>query len=346
MTAGRSDRVGAELRRHGIEGLFEAVVYGDDDALQKPDPAPLRAALAGLGRDAAGSVYVGDTPDDMRMAVAAGVRAVGIESVLGDAAELRAAGADETAPTTVGWVETRLGGAVHARPTGRGAEPEPMRALIVAAGRLPDRGALDTAWPGWADGVDLVVAADAGAAAAETLGLRPDLVVGDFDSLDADGLDRLRAEAIPIEVAPEAKDESDTELAILAALRRGADRLTIVGGLGGRPDHLLANIGLLGHPALGDRPIELLDDRTRVTLVRGPGRRELVGRVGDLVSLLALGPGVEGVTTSGLRWALTPSRPAGPARAVQCPVDASGQRRGELRMADRDRDDGPSDGLW
>jgi HAD superfamily hydrolase (TIGR01509 family) len=114
VTAGRSDRVGAELRRHGIDGLFGAVVYGDDDALQKPDPAPLRAALAGLGRDAAGSVYVGDTPDDMRMAVAAGVRAVGIESVLGDAAELRAAGADETAPTTVGWVETRLGGAVHA----------------------------------------------------------------------------------------------------------------------------------------------------------------------------------------------------------------------------------------
>jgi HAD superfamily hydrolase (TIGR01509 family) len=114
VTAGRSDRVGPELRRHGIDGLFGAVVYGDDDALQKPDPAPLRAALAGLGRDATGSVYVGDTPDDMRMAVAAGVRAVGIESVLGDAAELRAAGAHETASTTVGWVETRLGGTDHA----------------------------------------------------------------------------------------------------------------------------------------------------------------------------------------------------------------------------------------
>ena len=54
----------------------------------------------------------------MRMAVAAGVRAVGIESVLGDAAELRAAGADETASTTVGWVETRLGGTVHAATDG------------------------------------------------------------------------------------------------------------------------------------------------------------------------------------------------------------------------------------
>src|SRR4029077_1093512 len=93
VPAGRSDGVGPELRRHGIDGLFGAVVYGDDDALQKPDPAPLRAALAGLGRDASGAGYVRDPPDDMRMAVAAGVRAVGIESVLGDAAELRAAGA-------------------------------------------------------------------------------------------------------------------------------------------------------------------------------------------------------------------------------------------------------------
>lgn len=110
VTAGRSDRVGAELRRHGIEQFFGSVVYGDDGVAQKPDPAPLRTALAALGRgDGPGSVYVGDTPDDMRMAVAAGVRAVGIESVLGDAAELHAAGADETAATTVGWVEARFG---------------------------------------------------------------------------------------------------------------------------------------------------------------------------------------------------------------------------------------------
>jgi HAD superfamily hydrolase (TIGR01549 family) len=109
VTAGRSDRVGADLRRHRIAGLFGAVVYGDDGPAQKPDPAPLRAALAALGHgDGQPSVYVGDTPDDMRMAVAVGVRAVGIESVLGDAAALRAAGAVETATTAVRWVEARF----------------------------------------------------------------------------------------------------------------------------------------------------------------------------------------------------------------------------------------------
>jgi phosphoglycolate phosphatase len=118
VTAGRSDRVGAELRRLGIDGLFGAVVYGDDGPAQKPDPAPLRAALAGLGHGdrAPASIYVGDTPDDMRMAVAAGVGAVGIESVLGDVQDLRAAGATETAVTTVEWIQRRFGQPAPARP--------------------------------------------------------------------------------------------------------------------------------------------------------------------------------------------------------------------------------------
>lgn len=111
VTAGRSDRVGQELRRHGIADLFGVVVYGDDHAAQKPDPAPLRAALQALGQAErlASSVYVGDTPDDMRMSVAAGIRGIGIESILGDAAALRAAGASETAATTVEWLDRRFG---------------------------------------------------------------------------------------------------------------------------------------------------------------------------------------------------------------------------------------------
>jgi phosphoglycolate phosphatase len=110
VTAGRSDRVGAELRRLGLEGVFGAIVYGDDFPTQKPDPAPFRAALErlGLADRIATSRYVGDTPDDMRMAVAAGARGIGIESVLGDAADLRAAGAHETAASMVEWVDRLL----------------------------------------------------------------------------------------------------------------------------------------------------------------------------------------------------------------------------------------------
>ena len=112
VTAGRSDRVGAELRRLELEPLFGAIVFGDDYPAQKPDPAPFRAALErlGLADRIASSRYVGDTPDDMRMAVAAGARGIGIESVLGDASDLRAAGAQETAASMVEWVDRLLDG--------------------------------------------------------------------------------------------------------------------------------------------------------------------------------------------------------------------------------------------
>jgi thiamine pyrophosphokinase len=195
-----------------------------------------------------------------------------------------------------------------------------VRALVIAAGDPPVRLDLDRAWPGWADGITLVVAADGGSSAAGRLGLGMNLVVGDLDSVDQGELAALRARGIPIERAPTDKDESDTELAVCAALARGAESITIVGGFGGRLDHLLANVGLLALAQLTGVPTHLLDETTRVTLVRGgeaPRDREFPGRVGDVVSLLPFGPGVEGVTTDGLAWALhDASLPVGPARGL------------------------------
>lgn len=122
VTAGLSERVGAQLRRHGLEQVFGSIVYGDDLfagdlPVHKPDPAPLRRALAELDclDRPERSVYVGDTPDDMRMALAVGTLAIGIESVLGNAAELRAAGAGETAATAVEWIERWLARGVGRR---------------------------------------------------------------------------------------------------------------------------------------------------------------------------------------------------------------------------------------
>ncbi|MDP9483788.1 MAG: thiamine diphosphokinase, partial [Chloroflexota bacterium] len=143
-----------------------------------------------------------------------------------------------------------------------------------------------------------------------------------------------------------AKDESDTELAVRAALARGADALTVVGGLGGRPDHLLANIALLALPELAELPAELLDGSTRVGLVR-PGRgRELAGRVGDLVSLIPFGSGVAGVSTAGLAWPLDDEAlQLGPARGLSnvrvAPVARVSIRSGTLIVIETV---GPADG--
>lgn len=199
-----------------------------------------------------------------------------------------------------------------------------MDALILADGDAPDRILLDLAWPGWADDVGLVVAADGGARHASRLDVTLDLWVGDGDSLDAEGMAALVAGDVPMQQASPHKDESDTELAIRAALERGADGVVLVGALGGtRIDHALANIGLLAMAELAGRAVTMLDAGSRIRLLRGPGpdggaaRLDLAGRLGDLVSLLPVGTGVEGVTTTGLAYPLADEPlPAGPARGL------------------------------
>ena len=95
VTAGHREVVEPQLERTGLGRLLPVRVFGDDLPVHKPDPEPLRRALrlAGHGHRPERSIYVGDAPTDMQMAVAVGARAIGIESVLGDPDELRAAGA-------------------------------------------------------------------------------------------------------------------------------------------------------------------------------------------------------------------------------------------------------------
>ena len=181
----------------------------------------------------------------------------------------------------------------------------PDVAIVVAGGVIPDRAAIDAAWPGWGDGRCLVVAADGGAIGAAQLGLEVDELVGDLDSIAPDRLAALQAADVAIETWPRDKDASDTELAVRAALRHRPGRIVILGALGGlRPDHALANVGLLGLAELVGSDVNLLDGSSRTRLVCGPAEVTLAGRVGDLVSLLPIAGDVGAVGTDGLAYSL------------------------------------------
>ena len=190
--------------------------------------------------------------------------------------------------------------------------PDVAHVVILADGEAPSRRLLDAAWPEWSNGVSIVIAADGGAVHAHALGLTVDRWVGDGDSISPELLASLEAAGVDIFRAPAEKDETDTELALLAAIDAGASEITILGSLGGaRTDHALANVGLLGHPALDGRPVRLYDEHAaRITLVAAPdaaGRavtRVLGGPPGDLVSLVPVGETAVGVTTEGLRYPL------------------------------------------
>lgn len=161
---------------------------------------------------------------------------------------------------------------------------------------------------------DLLIAADGGTRHLLAHGLTPHVIIGDFDSLDPALLEVMERRGVAIERFPAAKNETDLELALLAALDRGAAQIRVLAGLGGRPDMHLANQLLLSHPALAERDVALLDAGWEIRLIRRS--LELRGAVGKRISLLPLGD-VAGVTTSGLRYPLN-DEPllAGPARGV------------------------------
>lgn len=183
--------------------------------------------------------------------------------------------------------------------------------VVVADGDVPARAALGEAWPGWDADIAEVIAADGGFSKARAIGFRPSLLVGDLDSLAPGVVEGAAADGVVIRRAPVGKDESDAELALLAAVERAAGRVTVLGAFGGtRLDHALANLGLLAHPALGTTLVVLLDDRSRVSLITAPGpdggpvTRAVPGPVGATVSLLPLGGDAAGVTTDGLHYPL------------------------------------------
>jgi HAD superfamily hydrolase (TIGR01509 family) len=109
VTGGSRTEVEPQLARLGIEELLTVRVYSGDTATGKPDPEPLLLALELTGStDPGAAIYVGDGLDDMRMARAAGVRGVGILSMLAGSDELLAAGAAESANSVVEWVDRFL----------------------------------------------------------------------------------------------------------------------------------------------------------------------------------------------------------------------------------------------
>lgn len=111
VTAGDRVIVEAQMRRFGFEDLLPVRVYGDDGIAAKPHPEPLLRVLDALGTRARAihARYVGDAPDDMRMARAVGARGIGIVSMVGDRDSLLEAGAAEVQPSVASWVADLLG---------------------------------------------------------------------------------------------------------------------------------------------------------------------------------------------------------------------------------------------
>jgi thiamine pyrophosphokinase len=169
--------------------------------------------------------------------------------------------------------------------------------VVVAGGPAPAPEAAD-AVPGDAT----VIAADGGLVHAWALGLEVDLVVGDLDSVSPDDATTAESTGIPIERHPREKDATDLELALDAALAMRPGRILVVAGEGGRLDHLLSTLLLLGAEKYAGVELDAWIGPARVHVVRG--HRALDGTPGALVTLVALHGPAEGIRTQGLVYPL------------------------------------------
>ena len=166
--------------------------------------------------------------------------------------------------------------------------------LIFAGGDLPDAGIADEL-----PSADLVVAADSGYDAAEHLGFRVDVLVGDLDSVETSPIPGH----VIVERHPVDKDQTDLDLALELAVREDPSRVVVIGGTGGRFDHETSTVGLLCSDRWGViDELDWVSSRSRAYVLRR--RRILHGDVGALVSLIPVGGPVTGLTTNGLQWEL------------------------------------------
>lgn len=147
---------------------------------------------------------------------------------------------------------------------------------------------------------ELRIVVDGALETTHRLGIRPDFIVGDFDTVNQELLEYYDKDII-LRHPPE-KDQTDTELAIETALRNGCNQLVFFGATGSRLDHSLGNIFLLEHLLKQGIEAEILNENNRLYLKNHDFLLKRKEARGDFVSLLPLTETVENVTLRGFKY--------------------------------------------
>lgn len=178
------------------------------------------------------------------------------------------------------------------------AQQSRRQRIVIATGGAIGDWALDELRPD-----DVLVGADRGALFLVRHGLRPVLALGDFDSVTAEELEEIRRGSDAVqECDPVDKDWTDTELAFNWALERQPAEIVLLGALGTRFDHSLANVHLLVRGLEQGVPCRIADKHNEVRLIAEAAtlRRSRYANV----SLLPLSPAVTGITLEGFQYPL------------------------------------------
>jgi len=150
--------------------------------------------------------------------------------------------------------------------------------------------------------VDFIIAADKGSECLYNNNIIPNLLLGDFDSTKKEILDKIKLQAKEVLEFPPEKDYTDTEIAIIEAINRGAEKIYLFGAIGSRMDHTLGNIGLLLSTKKKGAILEIIDDNNRLYL--GENNMMLRGKYGETISFHALCDKVINFNINGAKYNL------------------------------------------
>lgn len=177
-----------------------------------------------------------------------------------------------------------------------------MRALIISGGTIDRDFALSFIRE---YRPEYCVAADRGLAFCEEADLRPDYIVGDFDSLPAGRLERyLSGHGVPVRAFNPVKDATDTEIALRQALGAGAGQIVLLGVTGGRMDHFMAALQCLHIPLEAGIPALIVDPCNRISLHDRDFTVKKEEQFGTFVSFFPAGEAVENLTLEGFKYPL------------------------------------------
>jgi thiamine pyrophosphokinase len=173
-----------------------------------------------------------------------------------------------------------------------------LNVAIVSGGKPPSEKLLRE----YLKKVDFIIAADKGSECLYNYRIVPDLLLGDFDSAKKEILDSIKLMVKEVLEFPPEKDYTDTEIAVIEAIKRGASKIYLFGALGSRMDHALGNVGLLLSAKEKGVILEIIDDNNRIYL--GENNMRLFGKYGDNISFHALSDKVVNFKISGAKYNL------------------------------------------
>lgn len=173
-----------------------------------------------------------------------------------------------------------------------------MKGLIICGGSMDNPQYLKR----YTKDIDIVICADKGGLYAKKMGILPNLLLGDMDSIPQDILNEYKSNNVNMELFPSEKDMTDSEIAIWRAVSLGCTDLVIIGAVGSRIDHSIANIFILQKLLEKGINATIVNENNEVVLIKD--KIEISAEEGYHLSLIPITQKVVGITTSGLKYKL------------------------------------------